>query len=123
MEGVIHGEVYTGMGKYEKVMLLNFSEARVDRGLWRKLVDESQWPNSDRRVAASASSHRLAQHLFLSHSSILDRNIVNRAVNCSVNSISDDSQEILRLCACVRTLACISDGCLRLFCVHVSVHE
>lgn len=30
--GISHGEVYTGMGKYEKVMFLNFSEARADRG-------------------------------------------------------------------------------------------
>ena len=29
--GISRGEVYTGMGKYEKVMFLNFSEAGVDR--------------------------------------------------------------------------------------------
>lgn len=51
---------------------------------------------------------RLAQQLFYPQSSILDRNLVNRALNCSVNSISDDSQEIT--CVCV----CVSNGCLRL---------
>lgn len=30
--GISRGEVYIGMGKYEKVMFLNISEARVDRG-------------------------------------------------------------------------------------------
>lgn len=36
--GISRGEVYIGMGKYEKVMFLNFSEAKVDRGCegnWR----------------------------------------------------------------------------------------
>lgn len=62
-----------------------------------------------------ASSHRLAQHLFHPQSPILDRNAVNRAVNCAVNSISDDSQEIPRLRAC--TLAFMSDACLCLLCM------
>lgn len=55
---------------------------------------------------------RLAQHLFHPPSSILDRNVVNWAVNCSVNSISDDSQEIVEIlteCVCV----CVVSVCAR----------
>lgn len=84
-------------------------------------MDDSQWSNSDRRVAAFASSNRLAQHLFLPQSSILDRNIVNPTVNCGVNSISDDSQEILCLCACLRTHACLMVVCVFCACVRARV--
>lgn len=119
-QGINRGEVYRGMGKYEKVMFLNFSEAR----LWKKPVDDSLWSNSNRReLQRLPLPTDWLSTCFSLNPSILDRNTVKRTVNCGINSIREDSQEILRLCAFVyvHLHACLMVVCV--CCAHVCVHE